>query len=311
SCRPRSCSTRAAPRSSCACCAGAATSRLPASRATPAGSTRKRMHCCGGLPWPGSRPTPPACPPRPRPAATPAGATGAGTARRACTTAATRTRRWRTSRTQSPQAGAPRPGWCSTTPRTAMPPPTRCACRRCSARAGEDREVPEGPSVVLLREEAMRFRHRTVRRVEGDSRQDIQRMVGRRVLDVRSWGKHFLLAFSGFSLRVHLMMFGSYRIDAPKDRPPRLALHFDKGSLYFYACSVRFIEGPLDAAYDWRGDVMSPDWDPALARRKLMSAPEVLACDALLDQDVFAGVGNIIKNEVLFRIRVHPCTRVG
>ncbi len=171
--------------------------------------------------------------------------------------------------------------------------------------------MPEGPSIVLLREEAMRFRHRTVRRVEGDSRQDIRRMVGRRVLDVRSWGKHFLLAFSGFSLRVHLMMFGSCRIDEPKDRPPRLALHFDKGSLYFYACSVRFIEGPLAAAYDWRADVMSPDWDPALARRKLRSAPEALACDALLDQDVFAGVGNIIKNEVLFRIRVHPCTRVG
>ncbi|MGJ9419020.1 hypothetical protein ACHAC9_14805 [Massilia sp. CMS3.1] len=26
----------------------------------------------------------------------------------------------------------------------------------------------------------------------------------------------------------------------------------------------------------------------------------------LLDQDIFSGVGNVIKNEVLFRIRVHP-----
>ena len=34
-------------------------------------------------------------------------------------------------------------------------------------------------------------------------------------------------------------------------------------------------------------------------------------CDALLDQTIFAGVGNIIKNEVLFRIRVHPLSRVG
>jgi endonuclease VIII len=34
-------------------------------------------------------------------------------------------------------------------------------------------------------------------------------------------------------------------------------------------------------------------------------------CDALLDQDLFAGVGNIIKNEVLFRIRVHPLSTVG
>jgi endonuclease-8 len=37
----------------------------------------------------------------------------------------------------------------------------------------------------------------------------------------------------------------------------------------------------------------------------------MLACDALLDQDIFAGVGNIIKNEVLFRIRLHPLSRIG
>ena len=36
-----------------------------------------------------------------------------------------------------------------------------------------------------------------------------------------------------------------------------------------------------------------------------------VAADALLDQDIFAGVGNIIKNEVLFRIRVHPESRIG
>ena len=37
----------------------------------------------------------------------------------------------------------------------------------------------------------------------------------------------------------------------------------------------------------------------------------MLAADALLDQTVFAGVGNIIKNEVLHRIRVHPESRIG
>lgn len=36
-----------------------------------------------------------------------------------------------------------------------------------------------------------------------------------------------------------------------------------------------------------------------------------MVCDALLDQDIFAGVGNIIKNEVLFRIGVHPESLVG
>ena len=37
----------------------------------------------------------------------------------------------------------------------------------------------------------------------------------------------------------------------------------------------------------------------------------MLVCDALLDQDIFAGVGNIIKNEVLYRIKVHPASQVG
>ena len=81
---------------------------------------------------------------------------------------------------------------------------------------------------------------------------------------------------------------------------------FDNGELNFYACSVRLIDEPLDDVYDWRADVMNDAWDPKLARRKLKALPDVMVCDALLDQTVFAGVGNIIKNEVLFRIGVHP-----
>jgi endonuclease-8 len=56
---------------------------------------------------------------------------------------------------------------------------------------------------------------------------------------------------------------------------------------------------------------MSDDWNPRKARTKLKAKPAMLVCDALLDQDIFAGVGNIIKNEVLFRIRVHPKSRIG
>ena len=44
---------------------------------------------------------------------------------------------------------------------------------------------------------------------------------------------------------------------------------------------------------------------------RLRATPKTLVCDALLDQTLFAGVGNIIKNEVLYRIRVHPLSTVG
>src|SRR5690606_25049845 len=152
--------------------------------------------------------------------------------------------------------------------------------------------MPEGPSLVILREEAAHFRRRTVRRVEGNSTLDIQHMQGRRVRSVRSWGKHFLLEFSSFSLRVHMLMFGTYRIDEPKpDKPPRLALHFDNGVLYFYSSSLKYVEGPLDETYDWRADVMSPDWDSNLVRRKLKRQYDTLDCGHRLDPDICDGVG--------------------
>ena len=172
--------------------------------------------------------------------------------------------------------------------------------------------MPEGPSIVILREEAAAFAGRTILRAEGNAKIDMQRLSGRRVLALRSFGKQFLIQLPDeLAVRVHLLMFGSYRIDQARELAPRLHLGFDDGELNFYSCSVRLLEGDLDALYDWRGDVMSDQWDPKLARAKLRKMPRTLVCDALLDQNVFAGVGNIIKNEVLFRIRLHPLSEVG
>lgn len=172
--------------------------------------------------------------------------------------------------------------------------------------------MPEGPSLVILREQADKFSGCTVREVGGNSSLGIQRMDGQRVESLRTWGKHFLMVFDGFSLRVHFLLWGSYRIDERREgRKERLALRFDNGELNFYSSSLKYIECDLDEVYDWAADVMSDVWDPALARKKLRAMPDAIVADALLEQDVFAGVGNIIKNEVLFRIRVHPESTVG
>jgi len=173
--------------------------------------------------------------------------------------------------------------------------------------------MPEGPSIQILREQTAGFSGKVVHQAVGNSKIDMKRLVGRRLIAVRSWGKHFLLEFEGFAIRIHLLMFGSYRINEGKDgATPRLSLGFAGGKeLNFYTCSVQYIEGPLDAAYDWSADVLSDDWDAAAARKKLRATPDTLVCDALLDQTVFSGVGNIIKNEVLFRIRVHPLSTIG
>lgn len=173
--------------------------------------------------------------------------------------------------------------------------------------------MPEGPSIVILKEAAQPFVGRKVVKVEGNSKKvDIKTLEGEEILDFKSWGKHFLICFSGFTVRIHFMLFGFYRINERRESQPRLSLRFSDGQeLNFYACSVKLITEPLDELYDWTADVMNTHWSEEKALLKLQSKPDVLVCDALLDQHLFAGVGNIIKNEVLFRIRVHPLSRIG
>jgi endonuclease-8 len=171
--------------------------------------------------------------------------------------------------------------------------------------------MPEGPSLVILKEEVQSFTGKKVIAVSGNSKQDIARLEGKKIKAFRTWGKHFLICFDRFTVRIHFMLFGKYLINERRETSARLRLEFAKGEINFYTVSVQFIEEPLDTVYDWAADVMSPEWDPKRARAKLRAKPDMLVCDALLDQSIFSGVGNIIKNEVLFRIRVHPETKVG
>ena len=170
--------------------------------------------------------------------------------------------------------------------------------------------MPEGPSIVILKELVQRFKGKKILKVEGNSKLDIQQVSWEKILDFKSWGKHFLICFKNFTVRIHFMLFGSFRINEQKEAIPRLRLILKNGELNFYACSIKFIEEELNEVYDWTSDVMNDNWNPKAAKKKMKEKPEELACDVLLDQNIFAGVGNIIKNEVLFRIRLHPESKI-
>lgn len=174
--------------------------------------------------------------------------------------------------------------------------------------------MPEGPSLYILKELVTDFVGQDIVRADGNVRAiDPARLVGQHILAIRTWGKHLLIEMPELVLRVHFLLFGTYRINERReDKTPRLSIETAKGDeLNLYACAIREIDRIEYEAYDFSADVMSESWDPKKARKKLRAQPDMLACDALLDQDIFSGVGNIIKNEVLFRIRVHPLSTVG
>jgi len=171
--------------------------------------------------------------------------------------------------------------------------------------------MPEGPSLLLFKEEMQRFAGQKVLEVSGNSKIDKERLVGKKIKEIKTWGKHLLFVFDKFTLRIHFLMFGSYRINETKDATPRLHIKCLKDELNFYTTAIKMIEEPLDEVYDWEADVLSKTWNPKAARKKLKATPNTMVTDALLDQTFFSGVGNIIKNEVLFRIKVHPASLVG
>lgn len=173
--------------------------------------------------------------------------------------------------------------------------------------------MPEGPSIILMKENLQKLVGKKVMEAHGNAKIDHPILKGKILKEIRTFGKQTYLVFDDIAVRIHLLMFGSYSVDeqTKPDRQLRLALIFKGSGMYFYTCSVKLVDSEFLAAIDWEADVMSDEWNPKKAEKKLKSKPEMMVCDALMNQDIFSGVGNIIKNEVLFRIEVQPESLLG
>lgn len=171
--------------------------------------------------------------------------------------------------------------------------------------------MPEGPSIVIVKENLAPFIGKRIIGIEGNSKMNIKRLENETLDDVKTWGKHLLLCFNGFTFRIHFLLFGTYLINDIKKAPLRLGIIFNEGIVNFYSCSIKILDGDLNQYYDWSIDVLNKNWDEKSAIKKLKNIPNMMICDALLEQEIFAGVGNIIKNEILYRVGIHPESMVG
>jgi len=178
----------------------------------------------------------------------------------------------------------------------------------------------EGPSLYLAARQLKPFRGKTVLCVSGNTKIEKERILKQTVKSIFSWGKHLVIQFDEFALRTHFLLFGAFEAtvndtaltgDYKRAYTPRLQLDFENGSIKLFNCSVKFLEtSNAKVSYDFTIDIMSPKWNSDQAFESISSKPRAEIADILLDQEIFAGVGNIIKNEVLWRVRIHPETKV-
>jgi endonuclease-8 len=165
----------------------------------------------------------------------------------------------------------------------------------------------------------------TVERVSGSHRDVARhggRITGARITAVASAGKHLLVGFdNGWTLRTHLGMPGSwhlYRAGERWRRSPgaaRVVLHTAEWEAVCFAAPTVQL-GPAQRVRE-RIAHLGPDagadgFDPAeVLRRARAGEQQRTAADLLLDQSVLAGVGNVLKAEVLFLEGIDPRSTVA
>ena len=167
--------------------------------------------------------------------------------------------------------------------------------------------MPEGPSLIILKENISYFIGHKIIAATGYAKIDYSLLEQKKITSIETWGKHLFICLKGINIEIHLRLFGSYLINERKPKiNAKLSLQFAKEELNFYVVDVKLIKDI--SIFDKEADVMSDKWNATKAIRKLKEIPETKICDALLNQQIFSGVGNIIKNEVLWRVKLHPIT---
>src|ERR1700729_2880237 len=99
--------------------------------------------------------------------------------------------------------------------------------------------MPEGPSIVILKEQLQKFSGKKILEAEGNTKVDLSGIPGSKITAIKSWGKHLLIVLPRQTIRIHFLLFGSYSIDEKTKPTPRLHLKFKTGDFYFYPCSVK------------------------------------------------------------------------
>jgi endonuclease-8 len=150
----------------------------------------------------------------------------------------------------------------------------------------------------------------------------IERLDGRRLERVSTHGKHLLLGFGDLVLHSHLGMSGGWHVyrrggSWRRSRSSAWALLAGEENevVQFGGPTLRLLPAARvrrDPQIARLGpDILAPDFDPAPVAAALRANPSREVGEALLDQTLVAGIGNIFKSEACFAARVDPWRRLG
>lgn len=70
----------------------------------------------------------------------------------------------------------------------------------------------EGPSLFLAAEQLAPFAGQTIKEVSDNTKIEKERLIGKKVFSVFSYGKYLFFQMDTFALRVHFLLFGTFEV---------------------------------------------------------------------------------------------------
>lgn len=143
-------------------------------------------------------------------------------------------------------------------------------------------------------------------------------LTGSTVTEIISRGKHLFIRVGPASIHSHLKMDGSWRVarrGAPQRQPHKVRILLEAGDTAATGIDLGILEildrdRDQDVVAHLGPDLLGPDWDPVAAVANLMARPDRPIAEALLDQQVLAGIGNVYCNELCFVFGLLPASPV-
>ncbi|BDY30262.1 endonuclease VIII Nei2 [Mycolicibacterium mageritense] len=140
-------------------------------------------------------------------------------------------------------------------------------------------------------------------------------LTGQVVDEVLSRGKHLFIRVGPASIHSHLKMEGSWRVGWSGGAAHRVRIVLETADARATGIDLGVLEvldrdADMDAVAHLGPDLLGPDWEPRTAAANLTADPARPISEALLDQRVMAGVGNVYCNELCFVFGHRPTTPV-
>ena len=167
--------------------------------------------------------------------------------------------------------------------------------------------MSEGPSILFLKNKLQRYKGKTVSKVSGKTQVDESIFINATLIDIQTFGKNFLFIFKDFFVAIEVNLVGNVLVNKQKKVAASFSFHFEENEINFYDSDILIQKGKPSDHYNFKTDISKTEFELESILIELQTNhAEKKIGEALLNQNILAGVGPIIRTETLYHAKIQP-----